>query len=151
LSGVISARNTARLAGLWALLAGLRLLAALPITEPRIFRDELLHWRTARAFAAHEPFRFFGQAIDYLAVLYSALLSILAVVVPSGFEAICPTARLAHEIGEGLSLPVVVLQASRSGCGLFEPAGDEKGAVGIAPAQGATREGAATALRARDP
>ncbi len=74
--GVISARNAARLAGLWALLTGLRWLAALPITEPRIFRDELLHWQMAKAFALHQPFRFFGHPIDYPAILYPALISV---------------------------------------------------------------------------
>jgi hypothetical protein len=73
LSGVISGRNAARHAGLWALLAGLGLLAALSITAPRIFRDEVLHWQMARVFAAHEPLLFFGKAIDYLAVLYPAV------------------------------------------------------------------------------
>jgi hypothetical protein len=55
---------------------GLRWLAALPITEPRIFRDELLYWQMAKAFAVHQPFLFFSQLIDYPAILYPTLISV---------------------------------------------------------------------------
>ena len=67
----------ARIAALWAILTALRWLAALPITEPRIFRDELLHWQMAKAFAAHHPFLFMGQPVDSPAVLYPAALSLV--------------------------------------------------------------------------
>lgn len=67
----------ARLTILWAALAGLRWIAALPIVEPRIFRDELLHWQLAKAIAAHQPFTFFGQPLDYPAVLYPAAISVV--------------------------------------------------------------------------
>src|SRR6185437_9188496 len=73
----LSRRPAARLAGLWAILTALRWLAALPITEPRIFRDELLHWQMAKAFAAHQPFLFMGHPVDSPAVLYPAALSIV--------------------------------------------------------------------------
>jgi len=73
----LSRRPAARLAGLWGILTALRWLAALPITEPRIFRDELLHWQMAKAFAAHQPFLFMGQPVDSPAVLYPAALSIV--------------------------------------------------------------------------
>ena len=71
-------RTLVRLIGLWAALTGVRWLAALPITEPRIFQDELLHWQLAKAFALHEPFVLFGHSIrDYPAVLYPAILSLV--------------------------------------------------------------------------
>jgi hypothetical protein len=73
----LSRRPAARLAGLWVILTALRWLAALPITEPRIFRDELLHWQMAKAFAAHQPFLFMGHPVDSPAVLYPAALSIV--------------------------------------------------------------------------
>src|SRR6185437_5419678 len=73
----LSRRSAARLAGVWAILTALRWLAALPITEPRIFRDELLHWQMAKAFTAHHPFLFMGHPVDSPAVLYPAALSLV--------------------------------------------------------------------------
>ncbi|HEX5387997.1 MAG TPA: glycosyltransferase family 39 protein [Gemmatimonadales bacterium] len=71
-----AAGTAARLVGLWALSSAARWLAAMPIVEPRIFRDELIHWQMARAFAFHEPFVLFGQVVHYPAVLYPAVLSV---------------------------------------------------------------------------
>jgi hypothetical protein len=62
--------------GLWLVLAALRWLAALPVRQPRIFRDELLHWQLAQSFVTHRPFLVSGEAVDYPAVLYPALLSL---------------------------------------------------------------------------
>jgi hypothetical protein len=70
---------------LWAGLTGVRWAAALPITEPRIFQDELLHWQLAKAFARHEPFVLFGHGLrDYPAVLYPAILSLVFHVADAG-------------------------------------------------------------------
>lgn len=90
----LRARPAAQLSGLWAILTALRWLAALPIGEPRIFRDELLHWQMAKAFAAHQPFLFIGQAIDYPAFLYPAALSLV-------FH--LGSARLAFVLAQGLN------------------------------------------------
>ncbi|HZE75286.1 MAG TPA: glycosyltransferase family 39 protein [Gemmatimonadales bacterium] len=90
----LRARPAAQLSGLWAVLTALRWLAALPIAEPRIFRDELLHWQMAKAFAAHQPFLFIGQAIDYPAFLYPAALSLV-------FH--LGSARLAFDLAQGLN------------------------------------------------
>jgi hypothetical protein len=48
----------------------------LPVVQPRIFRDELLHWQLARSFVTHQPFLVSGQVVDYPAVLYPAILSL---------------------------------------------------------------------------
>jgi hypothetical protein len=69
-------RELAQVAGLWLGLAALRWLAALPVVQPRIFRDELLHWQLARSFVTHRPFLVSGQVVDYPAVLYPAILSL---------------------------------------------------------------------------
>ena len=66
----------AQVTGLWLVLAALRWLAALPVVQPRIFRDELLHWQLARSFVTHRPFLVSGQVVDYPAVLYPAILSL---------------------------------------------------------------------------
>jgi len=65
-----------QVSGLWLGLAGVRWLAALPVAQPRIFRDELLHWQLARSFVTHRPFLVSGQVVDYPAVLYPAILSL---------------------------------------------------------------------------
>jgi len=102
-----------RLLWLWLGLTGVRWLAALPITEPRIFRDELLHWEMAKAVVAHQPFLLFGQPVDTPAVLYPILLSVvfwadqarLAFDLARGINAAClsavvfPTYALAREFG----------------------------------------------------
>jgi hypothetical protein len=69
-------REGAQLFGLWLVLAALRWLAALPVRQPRIFRDELLHWQLAQSFVTHRPFLVSGEVVDYPAVLYPALLSL---------------------------------------------------------------------------
>jgi hypothetical protein len=69
-------REVAPVAGLWLGLAAVRWLAALPVVQPRIFRDELLHWQLARSFVTHRPFLVSGQVVDYPAVLYPAVLSL---------------------------------------------------------------------------
>ena len=69
-------REGAQLFGLWIALAVVRLLAALPVREPRIFRDELLHWQLAQSFVSHRPFMVSGEVVDYPAILYPALLSL---------------------------------------------------------------------------
>jgi hypothetical protein len=69
-------RHAAQLGGLWLALAALRWVAALPIVQPRIFRDEVLHWQLARSFVTHKPFLVSGEIVDYPAVLYSAILSL---------------------------------------------------------------------------
>ena len=69
-------REGAQVVGLWLGLALLRWLAALRVTQPRIFRDELLHWQLAQSFVTHRPFLVSGKAVDYPAVLYPALLSL---------------------------------------------------------------------------
>ena len=69
-------REGAQLFGLWLLLAALRWLAALPVRQPRIFRDELVHWQLAQSFVSHRPFLVSGEVVDYPAVLYPALLSL---------------------------------------------------------------------------
>lgn len=107
-------RALVALLGLWGALAGIRWLAALPITEPRIFRDELLHWQLAQAFAHREPFTLFGESLrDYPAVLYPAILSLVfhvadgvrAFDLARGLNAmlvgavVFPTYGLAHELG----------------------------------------------------
>ena len=71
----MSRREGVQLLGLWLGLTVLRLLAALPVRQPRIFRDELLHWQLAQSFVTHRPFLVSGEAVDYPAVLYPALLS----------------------------------------------------------------------------
>lgn len=71
-----SRREGAQVVGLWLVLALLRWLAALRVTQPRIFRDELLHWQLAQSFVTHRPFLVSGEAVDYPAVLYPALLSL---------------------------------------------------------------------------
>jgi hypothetical protein len=69
-------REAAQLVALWLGLAALRWLAALPVNQPRIFRDEVLHWQLARSFVTHRPFLVSGQVVDYPAVLYPAILSL---------------------------------------------------------------------------
>ena len=69
-------REGAQVFGLWLVLATLRWLAALPVRQPRIFRDELLHWQLAQSFVTHRPFLVSGEVVDYPAVLYPALLSL---------------------------------------------------------------------------
>jgi hypothetical protein len=72
----VTRRAGTQLFGLWLVLAALRWLAALPVRQPRIFRDELLHWQLAQSFVTHQPFLVSGEAVDYPAVLYPALLSL---------------------------------------------------------------------------
>ena len=69
-------REGTQLVGLWLGLAALRWLAALPVRQPRIFRDELLHWQLAQSFVTHRPFLVSGEAVDYPAILYPAVLSL---------------------------------------------------------------------------
>ena len=69
-------RHAVQLSGLWLVLAALRWIAALPIVQPRIFRDEVLHWQLARSFVTHQPFLVSGEVVDYPAVLYPAILSL---------------------------------------------------------------------------
>ena len=69
-------RELAQVVGLWLGLAVVRWLAALPVVQPRIFRDELLHWQLARSFVTHRPFLVSGEVVDYPAVLYPAILSL---------------------------------------------------------------------------
>jgi len=69
-------RERAQVTGVWLALSALRWLAALPVVQPRIFRDELLHWQLARSFVTHRPFLVSGQVVDYPAVLYPAILSL---------------------------------------------------------------------------
>ncbi|HET7601307.1 MAG TPA: glycosyltransferase family 39 protein [Gemmatimonadales bacterium] len=87
-----------RLVWLWAALTAARWLAAWPITEPRIFRDELLHWQMAKAYAFHQPVVLFGEAIHYPAVLYPALLSPLFLVA---------TPRAAFHLAQALNAAAV--------------------------------------------
>ena len=72
----VTRREGAQLFGLWLGIAVLRWLAALPVRQPRIFRDELLHWQLAQSFVSHRPFLVAGEVVDYPAVLYPALLSL---------------------------------------------------------------------------
>jgi hypothetical protein len=72
----VTRREGTQLFGLWLVLAALRWLAALPVRQPRIFRDELLHWQLAQSFVTHRPFLVSGEVVDYPAVLYPALLSL---------------------------------------------------------------------------
>jgi len=69
-------RELVHVVGLWLGLAVVRWLAALPVVQPRIFRDELLHWQLAQSFVSHRPFLVAGEVVDYPAVLYPALLSL---------------------------------------------------------------------------
>ena len=69
-------REAAQLFGLWLGIAALRWIAAIPVRQPRIFRDELLHWQLAQSFVSQRPFLVAGEAVDYPAVLYPALLSL---------------------------------------------------------------------------
>jgi hypothetical protein len=69
-------REGAQLAGLWLVLAAIRWIAALPVRQPRIFRDEVVHWQLAQSFVTHRPFLVSGEVVDYPAVLYPALLSL---------------------------------------------------------------------------
>ena len=69
-------REGVQVVALWLGLAAARWLAALPVVQPRIFRDELLHWQLARSFVTHRPFLVSGQVVDYPAVLYPAVLSL---------------------------------------------------------------------------
>ncbi|HEX7980848.1 MAG TPA: hypothetical protein VF461_19740 [Gemmatimonadaceae bacterium] len=48
-------RELAQVVALWLALAAVRWLAALPVVQPRIFRDELLHWQLARSFVTLRP------------------------------------------------------------------------------------------------
>ena len=70
----LSRREGAQLTVVWLVIATLRWLAALPLHQPRIFRDELLHWQLARSFALGKAFLVSGQVVDYPAVLYPSLL-----------------------------------------------------------------------------
>ena len=70
----ISRGNVAQVTGLWVVLSVLRWLAALPINQPRIFRDEFVHWTLGRSFAFHIPFTLSRERIDYPAVVYPSLL-----------------------------------------------------------------------------
>ncbi|HET9797435.1 MAG TPA: hypothetical protein VFP90_05585, partial [Gemmatimonadaceae bacterium] len=70
----LSRREGAQLTVVWLVIATLRWLAALPLNQPRIFRDELLHWQLARSFALGKAFLVSGQVVDYPAVLYPSLL-----------------------------------------------------------------------------
>jgi hypothetical protein len=70
----LSRREGAQLTAVWLAIAALRWLAALPLNQPRIFRDELLHWQLARSFALGKAFLVSGQVVDYPAVLYPSLL-----------------------------------------------------------------------------
>jgi hypothetical protein len=72
----VTRRDGTQLVGLWLGLAALRWLAALPVRQPRIFRDELLHWQLAQSFVTHRPFLVSGEAVDYPAILYPAVLSL---------------------------------------------------------------------------
>jgi dolichyl-phosphate-mannose-protein mannosyltransferase len=83
-----------RLLCLWLGCTSLRWLIALPITEPRIFRDELLHWEMAKAVVAHQPFVLFGQPVDTPAVLYPVVLSVVFWV---------DHARLAFDLARGIN------------------------------------------------
>jgi hypothetical protein len=87
-------RWLALLVALWAGLTLVRWLAALPITEPRIFQDELLHWQMAKEIARHQPFLLFGRSVDTPAVLYPAILSIV-------FQA--TDARMAFDLARGVN------------------------------------------------
>ena len=87
-----------RLLCLWLGTTGLRWLIALPITEPRIFRDELLHWEMAKAVVAHQPFLLFGQPVDTPAVLYPMVLSVVFWV---------DHARLAFDLARGINAACV--------------------------------------------
>ena len=69
-------REGAQLLGVWLVLAALRWIAALPVRQPRIFRDEVVHWQLAQSFVSHRPFLVSGEVVDYPAVLYPALLSL---------------------------------------------------------------------------
>jgi len=72
----VTRREGAQVVGLWLVLAMLRWLAALPVRQPRIFRDELLHWQLAQSFVTHRPFLVSGEVVDYPALLYPAVLSL---------------------------------------------------------------------------
>lgn len=93
-----SRREGTQVVGLWLVLALLRWLAALRVTQPRIFRDELLHWQLAQSFVTHRPFLVSGEAVDYPAVLYPALLSL-------GLHT--SDAHLAFHISQGLNALMV--------------------------------------------
>ncbi|HLQ23681.1 MAG TPA: hypothetical protein VK132_10770 [Gemmatimonadales bacterium] len=129
-------RPYARLVGLWGVITALRWLAALPITEPRIFRDELLHWEMAKAFAAHQPFVFFGHPIDYPAFLYPAVLSLVFHVAHG---------RLAFDLARGLNaalMSAAVFPAYALGGELAGPAA----ALACAALAGLTPDGVYSAL-----
>ncbi len=72
----VTRREGAHVVGLWLVLATLRWLAALPVRQPRIFRDELLHWQLAQSFVTHRPFLVSGEVVDYPALLYPAVVSL---------------------------------------------------------------------------
>ncbi|HKP15800.1 MAG TPA: glycosyltransferase family 39 protein [Gemmatimonadaceae bacterium] len=106
-------REGAQVVGLWLVLAALRWLAALPVTQPRIFRDELLHWQLAHTFITHRPFLVSGEVVDYPAFLYPALLSLglhtsdahLAFQIAHGLNALMVSAAVffAYALGRELS------------------------------------------------
>ena len=122
--------------GLWLVLAALRWLAALPVRQPRIFRDELLHWQLAQSYVSHRPFLVSGEVVDYPAVLYPALLSLglhvgdphLAFQMAHGLNALMVSAvvlaayALTREIGshrEALTVAALAGLAPVSGYSLF--------------------------------
>jgi hypothetical protein len=131
-----SRREGAQLFGLWLVLAALRWLAALPVRQPRIFRDELLHWQLAQSFVSHRPFLVSGEVVDYPAVLYPALLSLglhigdphLAFQIAHALNALMVSAvvlaayALAREIGshrEALAVAALAALAPGGGYSVF--------------------------------
>jgi hypothetical protein len=110
----VTRREGAQLFALWFGLAAVRWIAAFFVRQPRIFRDELLHWQFAQSFVSHRPFVVGGEAVDYPAMLYPALLSVglhgsdphLAFQIVHGLNALMVSAvvfaayALARELGD---------------------------------------------------
>jgi len=118
----VTRREGAQVVTVWLVLAALRWLAALPVRQPRIFRDELLHWQLAQSFVTHRPFLVSGEAVDYPAVLYPALLSL-------GLHT--RDAHLAFHLAQGLNA-LMVSAVVLSAYALARELSDHRDALGVA-------------------
>ena len=139
----VTRREGAQLFGLWIGIAALRWLAALPVRQPRIFRDELLHWQLAQSFVTHRPFLVAGEVVDYPAILYPALLSI-GLHVGDQHAAF----QLAHVLN-ALMMSAVVLAAYALGRELGgQPHDVERGTIAESGSSGVHRDALAVAALA---
>jgi hypothetical protein len=132
----VTRREGAQLTTVWLVLAALRWLAALPLDQPRIFRDELLHWQLARSFALGEAFLVSGQAAGYPAVLYPSLL---------GPAFLAPDPHVAFHIAQALNA-LMFSAAALSAYALARELGGHREALAVGALAALVPAGAYSAL-----